>query len=379
MRWRIQHLAWTATFVVAALTANAQEANPPTANTRWGEAILRQKSAWYASPEARAAANMVLLYQSREGGWPKNHDLLKPPVSPAALAEIQKREGNTLDNGATTTPMQFLAQVTRATGEVRYRDSFTRGLNYLFAAQYTNGGWPQYFPLREGYYSRITYNDGAMIRVMTVLRDIAAGKAPYDFVDKEHCSQAAAAVQRGIDCILRTQVKQDGKLTVWCAQHDEKTLAPAWARKYEPPSLSGSESVGIVHFLMEIDRPTPEIIAAIEGAVMWLQKVAIHGLRAERFVAADGERDGRVIVDPAAGPLWARFYELGTHRPLFMDRDSNPAYTLAEIDRERRGGYAYYGTWGASLIVKDYPQWRAKHRLPASATSQKAEPPVPKP
>ena len=57
MRRRIQHLAWTATFVVSSLTANAQEDNPPTAKMRWGEAILRQKSAWYAFPEARAAAD----------------------------------------------------------------------------------------------------------------------------------------------------------------------------------------------------------------------------------------------------------------------------------------------------------------------------------
>jgi PelA/Pel-15E family pectate lyase len=337
---------------------------------RWSEAILRREAAWYGSPDARAAADTVLLYQSREGGWPKNHDLLKPPASPAALGEIQKREGNTVDNGATTLPMQFLAQVIHATGEARYRQSFTRGLDYLFAAQYTNGGWPQFFPLRDGYYSRITYNDGAMIRVMTVLREIAAGKAPYEFVDKERRAQAAAAVLRGIDCILRTQVRQDGKLTVWCAQHDEKTLAPARARNYEPPSLSGSESVGIVRFLMEIETPTPEIIAAIEGAATWLRAVAIHGRRAERFVALDGGRDGRVIADPSAGPLWARFYELGTHRPLFMGRDSKPVYTLAEIEQERRGGYAYYGTWGAVLLARDYPQWRAELRLPAASAHQ---------
>jgi PelA/Pel-15E family pectate lyase len=372
-------LLFATVLALATFTANAQEAGPPGATMRWSETMLRQKATWYSSPEARAAADTVLLYQSREGGWPKNHDLLKPPVSPAALAEIQKREGNTIDNGATTMPLQFLALVIRATGEARYRESFARGLDYLFASQYASGGWPQFYPLREGYYSRITYNDGAMIRVMTLLREVAAGRTPYDFVEKERRARAAAAVQRGIDCILKTQIKHEGRLTVWCAQHDKMTLAPAWARKYEPPSLSGSESVGVVRFLMEIEQPAPEIVAAIEGAITWLQGVAIHELRVERFVAADGMRDSRVIADPAAGPLWARFYELGTHRPLFMDRDSKPVYSLAEIDQERRGGYAYYGTWGASLLATDYPQWRARHKLPPAVTNQKPASPLPQP
>ena len=119
-------------------------------------------------------------------------------------------------------------------------------------------------------------------------------------------------MERGVDCVLRTQVQRDGQLTAWCAQHDEKTLAPAWARKYEPPSLSGHESAGIVRFLMEIERPTPAVIAAVEGAVAWFKAVAIHGVSVETFTDAEGRRDRRIVADPSAEPLWARFYELGT-------------------------------------------------------------------
>ena len=178
---------------------------------------------------------------------------------------------DTIDNGATTTPMRFLALMVQATRDTRYRAAFDRGVDYLLAAQYPNGGWPQYFPLRKGYYSHITYNDDAMVNVLTLLRNAAAGKPPYDFVDRSPPRRAAAAVARGIDCILRTQIKQNGKLTAWCAQHDETTLEPAWARNYEPPTLSGGESVGIVRFLMEIEQPTPEIVAAIDGAVAWFE------------------------------------------------------------------------------------------------------------
>ncbi len=331
----------------------------------WGSAVLQQAQEWYASPQARAIADSVLLYQSPVGAWPKNTDLARPRGAAVSAAEAAADpNGNTIDNDGTTLPMEFLARMVLATGDARYRTAFERGVDYLLASQYPNGGWPQFFPLRDGYYSRITYNDNAMVRVLTVLRDAAAGRPPYTFVDDGRRTKASAAVARGIDIVLRTQLKQGGTLTAWCAQYDERTLQPAWARNYEPPSLSGSESVGIVRFLMEIDRPTPEIAAAIEGAVAWLKSVAIGGLRLEEVTTADGSRDRRVVADPAAPPLWARFYELGTNRPIFTGRDKVIRYALSEIEQERRSGYAYYGTWPASLLATDYPRWRTRLKRP---------------
>lgn len=329
----------------------------------WGPGVLQQKPEWYASGEARAIADSVIQHQSPNGGWPKNTDLGTPPApARSGAAGSADVTASTIDNNGTTMPMQFLALVAHASGEARYRESFLRGFDYLLAAEYPGGGWPQFFPLRAGYYSRITYNDGAMVRVLTVLRDSANGKPPYSFVDAARRAKARAAVARGIDIILRTQIKQDGKLTVWCAQHDEKTLAPAWGRAYEPPSLSGSESVGVVRFLMEIEKPTPEIVAAIDGAVAWFRAVAIPGLRMEDFTDASGRKDRRVVADPAAAPLWARFYELGTNRAIFLGRDSVVRYAYSEIEHERRNGYAYYGRWPAGLLETDYPTWREKHK-----------------
>lgn len=346
--------------------AEAERPVPPAGNVeeaaaqvRWSAELLRQKPEWYASAEARAIADSVIRYQSPQGGWPKNTDLAAPPRSPADIPAPVAGTANTIDNDATTTPMQFLALMVEPTKEAKYRQAFERGMDYLLAAQYPNGGWPQFFPLRKGYYSRITYNDNAIVNVLTVLRDAAAGKAPYGFVDDARRARARAAVARGVDVILRTQVKQDGRLTAWCAQHDEETFAPAWARAYEPPSLSGSETVSIVRFLMEIERPAPAIVAAVDAAVAWLGAVAIRGLRLETFSDADGMRDRRVVADPAARPLWARFYELGTNRPIFLGRDSIVRDRLDEIERERRAGYAYYGRWPATLVEREYPRWRA--------------------
>jgi PelA/Pel-15E family pectate lyase len=340
-------MKWSLVVAAAALVAQSVAPDPA---PQWGRALIEQKPGWYGSAAARTIADAVLVYQSPHGAWPKNTDLTKPPATPAALAAIHASgEANTIDNDATTLPMRFLALMVQATGDARYRAAFEGGVDYLLAAQYPNGGWPQFFPLRAGYYSRITYNDNAMVNVLTVLRDAAAGKPPYAFVDEARRVKALTAVERGIDVILRTQIRQDGRLTAWCAQHDERTLAPAWGRAYEPPSLSGSESVGIVRFLREIDPPTPAVTAAIDGAVAWLRAVTIHGVRVETFTRPDGTRDRRVVPDPAAPPLWARFYELGTNRPIFLGRDSVVRYAFHEIEQERRSGYAYYGTWAASL------------------------------
>ena len=327
---------------------------------RWND-VLKQPAAWYASAEARAVADNVLLYQHATGGWPKNRDMTVPPP---VQAETKETADPTIDNGATTTQLHLLARVQSAQPAPVLRAAFERGFDYLLAAQYENGGWPQFFPLRKGYYSHITYNDNAMVNVLTLLRDAATGQEPFAFVDEVRRARAAAAVEKGIACILRTQVRQEGKLTAWCAQHDEHTLAPAWARAFEPPSLSGMESAGLLKFLLGEPQPSPEIIAAVEGAVAWLTAVRISGLRVESSVGADGKRERLAVADPAAPPVWARFYELGTNRPIFLGRDKIVRYDHNEIERERRAGYAYLGEWPAQLLARDYPRWRAKHNLP---------------
>ncbi len=330
----------------------------------WGSSLLKMEPEWYGSADAKAVADSVMQYQSPQGGWPKSTNLAKPPRTPDEVPPPGQGRANSLDNDATTLPMQFLARVSHATGEEKYIDSFVRGVDYLLKAQYPNGGWPQFWPLRKGYYSHITYNDDAMIRAMTVLRDIAKGEAPYDFVDAERRTKAAQAVDRGISCILNTQIRHADRPTGWCAQHNAQTLEPAWARAYEPPSLSGGETVGIVRFLMSNEEPTDEIKASISGAVEWLRSVQIKAVREERVRNEDGRTERILTADPDAPPLWARFYELETNRPLYLDRDSVFRYNFNEISYERRSGYSYHGSWAASLLESDYPKWRKKHGLP---------------
>jgi PelA/Pel-15E family pectate lyase len=256
-----------------------------------------------------------------------------------------------------------------------YRDAVVNGLEYLFSGQYENGGWPQEFPNGDDYHTHITFNDNAMLHVLTLLRLVAQRNELYAYLDESFVPRAADAVARGIECILGCQVVSDTQAG-WCAQHDEVTLEPALARSYELPSLSGSEGVGIVRFLMTIDEPSPEVRDAIESAVAWFEAVKIEGIRIDSTVDASqptGE-DRIVVQDPSAPPIWARFYELETNRPIFSSRcevpecESNPfhmrRYELAEIDNERRVGYSWYDDWPARLLSTDYPAWKAKWPAP---------------
>jgi hypothetical protein len=155
------------------------------AKNNWSKEFLKNDNAWFASDNARAIANSVIQYQSSQGGWPKSTDLTRPPLTPGDVPPEGRGRANSIDNDATTLPMEFLARIIDATGDKKYIESFNKGLDYLFAAQYPSGGWPQFWPLRgDQYYSRVTFNDGAMIQVMNLLNGAASGKAPYSFVDK---------------------------------------------------------------------------------------------------------------------------------------------------------------------------------------------------
>ena len=301
--------------------------------------MLEQPPAWYASDEARRLADNVLQYQRDSGGWPKDIDMTRSPSGPPPA-----RPDATIDNGATTTQIRFLSQVWGQTGVRPGSDrgqtgvrpllaSALRGIDYLLAAQYPNGGWPQFFPLRTDYSRHITFNDNAMINAASLLEEVAGGRAPFGYVDDERRTRAANAVRRAVEVILKTQIAVNGTLTAWCAQHDAVTLEPRPARAYEHISLSGSETVGIVRFLMRQPR-TPAIERAVDAAVAWLRAVRLP----------EGQ--------------WARFYEIGTNRPIFSGRDGIIRYELSEIEQERRDGYAWLGTWPKNLVEGEYRRWR---------------------
>lgn len=330
---------------------------------RW-RTILERPSEWYGSDEAVRVADNVLLYQHENGGWGKNIDLTRA-IPEEEKPEILQTLGDVdtlIDNGATHTEIRYLARVYAATGHQRCAEGCRRGIEYLLEAQYENGGWPMIYPHKPGYYEYITFNDGAMIGAMRVLRDVASGAPQYSFVGDDVRQRAATSVEKGIDVILKCQIVVDGRRTVWCAQHDQYDFHPQKARSYELPSLSGQESVGIVEFLMEIDHPSPEIRDAIQGAVDWFKSVKIEGVAVKTIRDESLPRGfDRVVVEDSSAPAnWARFYEIGTNRPMYVGRDGVVKDSLAEIEHERRTSYSYLGEYANELLDKEYPAWAKK-------------------
>ena len=317
---------------------------------------LKQSDVWFASDEARQIAENILSFQSELGGWPKNENTTANPY-----VGDRSRIKPIFDNGATTDELRYLARIYVATKEPRYGNAFDLGLNYVLEAQYVNGGWPQAYPPGPGYNRHITFNDDAMVRLMVFVREVATAKE-YDFVDEIRRKKAAAAFDRGIGCILQCQIKVNDKLTAWCAQHDEIDFRPRPARTYELASLSGAESVGITRLLMELENPAPEVVRSVDAAVDWFESAKLTGIRVIVVEDAKSPKGTNKVVinDPDAPPLWARFYEIGTNKPMFVDRDGVPKSSLAEIGYERRNGYSWYGTGPQRLLDVEYPAWKKR-------------------
>lgn len=327
----------------------------------WKSITENNDENWFASNEAKEIAENVLLYQRNIGGWPKNIQMQNPLTIEDHQKVLSLKSDPiecTTDNGATCQEMLYLSKMYKKNEDERYKTAFLKGIDYLLEAQYDNGGWPQFYPTMKGYYTHITYNDDSMANILGLFREIKNHTNYYSVnPTPEVEKKIAIAFEKGIDCILKTQCKQNGELTAWCAQYNEVTLLPSNARAYELISLSGKESVKIVLLLMAIENPNKDIIAAVEGAVRWFEKTKITNIKLETVLTEDGKKDRVVVEKKDAEPLWARFMDINTNEPFFCDRDGIRKPTLAEIGSERRNGYAWYSD-DAKAVLKQYPFWK---------------------
>lgn len=322
----------------------------------------------YKESEIIKIADNILLFQRNNGGWPKNYDVqaILTPQQTDSLIKTKDMVHTTFDNSTTYTHVDYLAKVYTLTHIQKYRTACEKGIKFILLAQYPNGGWPQYYPLEKGYSRHITFNDGAYIGVMEVLKKIVTNDTNYSFLNKNLREKVALAYKKGIDCILKSQIVDKGRLTAWCQQHDEVSLKPAWARAFEPPCICNGESVGIVLFLMGIDHPDQKIITSVQAAVKWFQDSKILNTRVETVQSAPEKSiyktsttDKVVVIDSLASPIWTRYYELETERPMFSDRNSKILYSLSEVGRERRSGYGWY-TYAPQDVLNKYPKWEKK-------------------
>jgi hypothetical protein len=139
----------------------------------------------------------------------------------------------------------------------------------------------------------------------------------------------------------------------WAQQYDA-AMHPAWARRFEPPAITGGESQEAVGILLQLYRET--------GDERYLAPVgrALDYLRRSRLP------DGRL----------ARFYELKTNQPLYFTKD----YRLTESDADMPTHYAFKTPDRTERLVRQYEELRARgpgRAEPTTATTRKPAPPSP--
>lgn len=310
--------------------------------------------------------NMTTWQISNGGFYKAMADKYKSAYSGGQKSEWRAKDGGdlgTIDNNATIQEMRLLAvrykETTNNSYKAAFKTSFNKALNFILTMQRSTGGLPQVWPKRGNYSDHVTLNDNAMVRVMVTMMDIANKTSPFDsdIIDDATRSKMKSALDKAIQYLLKAQIVNNGNLTVWCAQHDTANYAPRPARAYELESKSGSESAGVVWFLMNWPEQTEAIQKAVKGAIAWYKKTKVTGLYFNKKAGTFDKRDGNV--------LWYRFYEVNNDNYFFCDRDgaSTKTQDFTKISEERRTGYQWAGDYGSALLSTETAYLEALEKM----------------
>ena len=320
--------------------------------------------------------NMTTWQISNGGFYKAMADKYKSAYTSGNKSEWRSKDGGdlgTIDNNATIQEMRLLAvrykETTNSNYKSAFKSSFNKALNFILTMQRSSGGLPQVWPKRGNYSDHVTLNDNAMVRAMVTMMDIANRTSPFDsdIIDDATRNKMKSALDKAVDYLLKAQIVNNGNLTVWCAQHDTANYAPRPARAYELESKSGSESAGVVWFLMNWPEQTEAIQNAVKGAIAWYKKTRVVGLYFNKKAGTFEQRDGNV--------LWYRFYEVNNDNYFFCDRDgaSTKTQDFTKISEERRTGYQWAGDYGTALLSAESAYLTALEKLQGTYV----EPPPP--
>ena len=285
---------------------------------------------------AKAAAASLAWGQLESGGWDYRIDF-DPEESKrwyyrrdkgniSAEGAAKRRNASTFDDNTSQHALRLVMAVDDVTGhEPRYHEAVEYGLAFFRRAQFPNGAWPQRYPLSEKGYSRqYTFNDNAINDCIDVMLTAYHTYGKREYLD---------AARRGGDFIILSQLPQPQ--AGWAQQYDEN-LQPASARWFEPAACNGAVTPRNMRTLMQLYLETGEdkYLKPITAAIGWL----------ERSRLPDGQ--------------WARFYEPGTNRPLYVNMDREVVYEFVNI----RPGYSWMSTYGIPGVIERYRELMAKGR-----------------
>jgi|GEM_PF-1160653 len=290
------------------------------------------------------AANAV-TWQLDNGGWDKDYTThISRAWNDTEKSKITKgwttggKDVGTIDNEGTYSEMRLIAEAylltTDATQKQTFLDSFNKAFAFLQNLQYSSGGFSQVYPLMSTYNDNVTFNDNAMVNVLKLLQDISLARYPFvqgGITNSTTQQLALSMMEKGVEYILKSQITVGGIKTGWCAQHHPQTYAPVKARDYEHISISGSESVEIIKFLLtQVDNAKAQ--TAAKAAIAYLDSVKLENTTYDNQTAP-------YIYEKQGETVWYRFYEIGTNKGIFSDRDGVIKYDISEISEERRTGY----------------------------------------
>ena len=333
---------------------------------------------------AAAAALALVRGQLQSGGWAYLVDF--DPAArrawayradlPAGETDWARRKNiTTFDDNNTQSALQFLlafldVATNRSLAEVKsVRSAVDYGLSKMLEAQYPNGAWPQRFNGRPHDPERHPVRPARLSAVWPHTwpkSDYGAFYTLNDHTQRDCIRTMLQAHQRFNDPKYLNAARKGGEFLVlaqlpepqpgWAQQYNFD-MEPAWARAFEPPAVCSSESVGAMRTLAELYLETGEgkFLQPIPAFVAWLKRSEIGPNR------------------------WARFYELGTNRPLYGDRDGQLHYTLEELSAERQHGYAWQGNFGIPGAIAYCEAIRAEGRDGFLARQKKDRRPSPAP
>lgn len=341
------------------------QAGPAIELKPWTKSAAKLPDSFFTTKAAKKIGNNCIYVQSEYGGFPKN--VFIPELNKYEKNKLDKRKikrrvyYSTLDNDATTTEITYLSRLYNATEQTKYKKSALKGIDFIFESQFPNGCFAQAYLAKGSYQGQISFNDDSTINVMNLLKKISQKQKPFEYINDTIANKAKYAYENGINCILKTQIPQNGCPSAWAQHYDKETLQVCQGRKFEPAAIvGGKESANIVLFLMDIEKPSQEIIKSVDDAVAWFEKSKIKNVKIKYFLNDGNNPD--IVLEKCTDcpPIWARFYDIKTNQPIFGSKDEKIHSDIRELKRFERLGYDWYSTKPAK-VLKKYPEWKKKN------------------
>ncbi len=302
---------------------------------------------------ARETGQALAKGQLRSGGWEYYIEFDPEKRGARGYRDVppkkKQRNRTTLDDDTTQASVRFLVRLDGALdfGDAAIHDAAQYGLDALLNAQYPNGGWyviwdeypasppsAQDFPVKKAvlpetwnrtwtkeFPGRYIFNDNLIVdMVATLLR-------AHEVYDDPRCMEA---IRRAGDFLILAQLPDPQP--AWAQQYDV-AMEPCWARKFEPPAVTGGESQGVMRTLLLIHRLT--------GDAKYLAPIP----KALAYLKASRLPDGQL----------ARFYEVNTNKPIYFTRDDyQVTYSDANIPRH----YGFKIAADLDQIEREYDKQR---------------------